>query len=160
MNVHKKIILTLTLLTLPLIHGCSHENREVPNKASTQVNPNAIDKEKISKIEAEIYTELKSINGAFYRATLGGATTDDMISIYDKVNLLSVKLVGEDNKYKIKLFYDELSIKKDFVMENFTDPLYNTAYSIAEKYKIENSKVKIYFDGKLVDDIMEKKYKK
>ena len=154
MNNHKKIILSLTLLTLPMIHGCNDE--EMIKKPSSTVDSEAYlaqeikIKKEISKIESEIYTELKSTNGSSYRSMLGEATSDEEIIDYDNVNLLSVKILSDPYEYKIKLFYDE-SLLKVSVFENFLDPVYSTAYNIARKNKIIKSEVEIYVNDRLLE---------
>jgi len=135
-------ILVLTLFTLPLIHGCSHKNN-TSKKIKTE--------KETSKIETEIYTELKKIDGNFYVKTLGYLSSKDKDN-YDKINLLSVKIINN----RIKLFYNEsLLSKKETPIEDITDPIFSTTYFIARKNKINNPIVKIYVNNKLLGDILE-----
>ncbi len=43
--------------------------------------------------------------------------------------------------------YDE-SLLKASVFENFSEPVYSTAYYIARKYKLKNSEVEFYVHDK------------
>ena len=154
MNTHKKIVLSLALLTLPLIEGCSHNNNSTKPTSSTINSETHSNQEvkiakKISKIEAEIYTELKKLDGTFYRSILGSATSDKEIANYAKVNLLSVKIINDTYDSKIKLFYDK-SLSQVAVIENFLDPVYSTAYKIAIEHKMSSPLVEIYINDKLL----------
>ena len=104
-------------------------------------------KKEISNIESEIYSELKKFDRAYYRSILGGATTDEEIADYANVNLLAVKIVCDTHVCKIRLMYDE-SLLKASVFENFSEPVYSTAYYIARKYKLKNSEVEFYVHDK------------
>jgi len=140
---------TLVISAILLLSGCGNENSVTEKTPSTQINPNKVNKiENIAEIELELDTTLtKMINSDF----IGNKNTN-----YQKAsNLLSVKIINN----VIKLYFDEISMTEDFVMEDFTDPLYSMAYNIAIKKKINNPKVEIYFDGRFIDDIMEEKDK-
>jgi len=163
MTTQKKIIFMLILLALPLIHGCSHDNTtskisatKPPSSMTNTIVVSNQDRERmknISKTEAEIYSELKKINGVFYRSTLGGATTDDMIADYNKVNLLSVKIISNIYDEEIKLSYDE-SLLKARVLDDFLEPVYSTAYNIATNNKIHNPRVEIYVNNRPLEEIL------
>ena len=145
MNIYKKLTISLVLFNV-LFTGCSYEN----SKTSTRINEdNESTVKNISNIESEIYTALKKSNGSSYRLILGEATSDKEIAVYDNVNLLSVKVIHDSNEYKIKLFYDE-SLLKVSIIEDFLEPVYATAYHLAEKNKIVNSVVVIYVNNKLL----------
>jgi len=147
MNRQKKIMLMLTLLAIALIAGCSYDNK-ASKKPTTTVNQDNKVKE-ISKTEAEIYTALKKLDGAFYRSILGSATSDDVIADYDKIKLLSVKIISGVYNDKIKLFYDESLLNLN-ERTNFMEPVDATVYSIAEKNKLNNAQIEIYVNNKLV----------
>ena len=136
----------LTLFTLALIYGCSHNNSSAINSQVHSSQEIKITRN-ISKIESEMYTELKSIDGAYYRSILGSATNDEEITIYGNVNLLSVKIICDMHICKIKLFYDK-SLLNVSVFENFSEPIYSTAYRLAFKHKLNNPEVEIYVNNK------------
>ena len=143
MNIYKKITISLVLFNL-LFTGCNHHN----SKSSTKLNKdNESTVKKFSNVESEIYTALKKGNRSSYRLILDEATSDKEIADYDNVNLLSVKIIRDSNESKIKLFYDE-SLLKVSVFEDFLEPVYSTAYTLAEKNKILNPKVEIYVNNK------------
>ena len=85
------------------------------------------------------------------RSILGEATSDKEIAVYDNVNLLSVKIIHDSNKNKIKLFYDE-SLLKVSIIDDFLEPVYATTYHLATKNKIVNSVVVIYVNNKLLSE--------
>ena len=151
MNNHKKIILTLMLLALPVIHGCSKEDTSI-KKPYMEISQDIKDEQRIakekSKIEAEIYSELKKLDAPFYRSILGRATSDDVIADYGNVKLFSVKIVCKD-VCKIKLFYDK-SLLKFGELTDFIEPVHATVYDIAEKNKIGNAEVEVYVNNKLL----------
>ena len=146
MNAYKILGFSLVVSVL-ILSGCTNEHNESLKNPSTLINPNTIDKEQIAKVEAEIYSKLKKSNGSSYRAILGGATTDEEVADYDNVNLLAVKIVCDTHVCKIRLIYDE-SLLKASVFENFSEPVYNTAYYIAEKHKLKNPEVEFYIKNK------------
>jgi len=135
MKNYKKIVLSLALLTLPMVHGCT------PKESTTK---------EVSTLESKLYAELKTLDGAFYRSILGDATSNKEIAKYDNVNLLSVKIINQPDVSKIKLFYDE-SLLKVSVYENYFDPVYSTVYEFARKNKILKPEVELYVKGKLLE---------
>ena len=166
MHNYKKIIFTLTLLTLPFIHGCSNDNNNSTKPPSSMTNSTMVSDQdrgwlnNISEIEAEIFSELKQINGAYYRSMLGSATSDEQIAEYDKVNLLWVKIVSDDNISQIRLSFDENLFNEEIVIDNYLDPMYGGAYTIADKYKLVDAQVEIYVKNRsLYNDIWKESIK-
>ena len=145
----KTISFSLVVAVL-MLSGCTNEHNEALKKPSSIINPNTIDKEQIAKAKAEIYSELKKINGSFYKSILGVTLTDDVIADYNKINLLSVKIVKDINNYKIKISYDE-SLLKTKGLTAYLKPIYKTAYDIAEKNKIFNPDIEFYINNKSLD---------
>jgi len=133
MQNYKQIVLSLALLTLPMVHGCT---------------PKESNSKEVSTLESKLYAELKDNNGS-YRSILGEATSDEEIVAYDNVNLVSVKIINQPDVSKIKLFYDE-SLLKVSIYENYFDPVYGTAYEFARKNKILKPEVELYVEGKLL----------
>jgi len=133
MQNYKKIVLSLALLTLPMVYGCT---------------PKESNSKEVSTLESKLYAELKGNNGS-YRSILGEATSDEEIVAYDNVNLVSVKIINQPDVSKIKLFYDE-SLLKVSVYENYFEPVYSTAYDFARKNKILKPEVELYVEGKLL----------
>ena len=146
MNTYKILGFSLVVAVL-MLSGCMNEHNKPLKKPSTQVNPNMIDQKQIAKAKVEIYSELKKFDRAYYRSILGGATTDEEIADYANVNLLAVKIVCDTHVCKIRLMYDE-SLLKASVFENFSEPVYSTAYYIARKYKLKNPEVEFYIKDK------------
>ena len=149
MNTYKILGFSLVVAVFTL-SGCINEHNKPLKKPYTQLNPNTIDKEQIIKVESEIYSELKKFDGSFYKSILGVTLTDDVIADYNKINLLSVKIVKDINNYKIKISYDE-SLLKTKGLTAYLKPIYKTAYDIAEKNKIFNPDIEFYINNKSLD---------
>jgi len=155
MHNKKNLNFSLILSAMILLSGCdSNENNskmENPKKVFVK-EESKFSKEKIAELEAELKADVIDL-----------ITNDRYMKVIDPeyhinkkyphpANLLSVKIV--DNI--IKLYFDELKLTDDLILENFTSPLYTSGYSLAEKYNIENSQVELYFDGKELSDMLAK----
>lgn len=138
MKIYKEIGFSLILLSILLITGCSN-NKNHTNADSSQQSS--------SKLELEIYNEIQSmLDNKPYKSMISKVMYEASIEDYEKKrNLLKVTV---DKKNHIKLFFDKTLLPKVVPLENITDLIYDSAYTIAIKYKLENPEVSIYVDGK------------
>ncbi len=71
-----------------------------------------------------------------------------------KLTLLS----SDINENIISLYFDDIIIDENTVIQNLTNPIYATAYYLADKNGIQNPIVKIYIGDRSLDDIVDERY--
>lgn len=101
-----------------------------------------------TEISSKIHSEVSSVlNNDFYNRA--------MRSNFDSqsAQLLSVKI----SENIIKLFFDENLISENTSIEEITDPIFSTAYYIAEENGIKEPLVEIYINNKSLDTIIQEK---
>jgi len=171
MQNYKKIVLSLALLMLPMVHGCDNEDTSMrkPSKRTSQdIKAEQREAEKQSKlraelkveVEAKIYSKLKSMESHSFRvAEDGGDFIEDRRKYY-KLNLTSVKIANEMYSENINLFYKETPILKDASIVDNTYLLSTMALNIGKKNNLYDPKVKLYINNRLLSDVRHEEYEK
>ena len=144
----KKLLVSLVLTTLLFLSGCGSEDDAIGNKPLTKTDLSEINDVNKAELELEFYKTLSDMLDM-------GSSINKKVNYQKPFNLLSVKVV--DNV--INLYYAKIFLPNESVREDIISTIYATAYFIAEKNKIDNPKVNIYLDSKLIDDIFDEEIK-